>query len=100
MPGTTTSNMFFYVYVLESLKDGERYIGITNDLKRRIEEHNNGRNFGTSYRRPFKLIYCEICTNEDDAKRREKYLKCTGGRRFLAKRLRCCYASRASSLKL
>lgn len=99
MLGTTTSNMFFYVYVLESLKDGEKYIGITNNLNRRIEEHNKGLNFSTDYRRPFKLIYCEVCTNEDDAKRREKYLKCTGGRRFLAKRLRCYYALR-ESLKL
>jgi len=97
MPGTTTSKMFFYVYVLESLKDGDKYVGFTTDLKKRTEEHNKGRNFSTNPRKPFKLIYSEVCTNEDDARRREKYLKGTGGRRFLAKRLRCYFADRASS---
>ncbi len=34
--------MFFWIYVLESIKNGERYIGYTNNLKRRLEEHNKG----------------------------------------------------------
>lgn len=80
--------MFFhYIYVLESLKDGERYIGYTNNLKRRLEEHNKGLSFSTKYRLPFKLIYFEGCINEDDAKRREYYLKTTQGRRFLGLRM-------------
>ena len=87
MPGNTTSNMFFYVYVLESLKDGNRYIGYTNNIKRRIKEHQAGYNFSTEFRRPFKLIYFEGCLNEQDAKRRENYLKSTQGRRFLGLRL-------------
>ncbi len=41
-----------------------------------------------------KLIYFEACTNEDDAKRREDYLKTTRGRRFLAKRLKSYYKSK------
>lgn len=96
MPSTTTSNMFFYVYVLESLKDGDRYVGFTNNLKRRIEEHNKGRNFSTNPRKPFKLIYVEICTNKNDAIRRERYFKSTMGRRYITKRLRCYYLSRTS----
>lgn len=79
--------MFFYVYVLESLKDSERYIGYTNNLKRRVEEHNGGLSFSTKFRLPFKVIYFEGCTNENDAKRREGYLKTTQGRRFLGLRL-------------
>ena len=35
--GNTTFNTFFYVYVLKSSKDGNRYIGYTNNLKRRIK---------------------------------------------------------------
>ena len=50
MPGATTSNVFSYVYVLESLKDGDRYIGFSKNLKKRIEEHNKGRNFSTNLR--------------------------------------------------
>lgn len=87
MPSTTTSMMFFYVYVLESLKDNKRYIGYTNNLKRRIEEHQKGKSLSTKPRLPMKLIYFEACTNKEDAQRRERYFKVTGGRRFLAKRL-------------
>ena len=79
--------MFFYTYVLLSFKDNEYYIGYTNDLKRRIEEHNVGKNFSTKSRMPLKLIYFEACLNEDDAKQREKYFKSTIGRRYLSKRL-------------
>ena len=45
MPSNTTSNMFFYTYVLESLKDGLRYVGYTANLKKRIKEHQEGYNF-------------------------------------------------------
>ena len=43
MPSNTTSSMFFYIYVLESKKDKELYIGYTNNLRKRIEEHNKGK---------------------------------------------------------
>jgi len=79
--------MFCYVYVLESLKDGKLYIGYTNNLKRRLAEHEKGLNFSTKFRLPFKLIYFEGCTSEKDAKRREKYLKTTQARKFIALRL-------------
>ena len=88
MPSSTTSNNFYYVYVLVSLKDNKRYVGYTADLRKRLTEHNLGKNFSTAYRRPFKLIYYEACLSQKDAIRREHYLKTTGGRRFLAKRLR------------
>jgi putative endonuclease len=91
MPGRTNSNMFFYVYILESLKDGKRYIGYTKDLRKRLEEHNSGKNTSTKYRTPFKLVYYEACLDIEDAKRREQYFKVTGGRRFLAKRLKSYY---------
>ncbi|MCK6462793.1 MAG: GIY-YIG nuclease family protein [Candidatus Pacebacteria bacterium] len=80
--------MFFYVYALRSLRDGKMYIGYTNNLRRRLEEHNSGENISTKPRRPLKLIYYEACVCESDARRREKYFKVTGGRRFLAKRLK------------
>lgn len=79
--------MFFYVYVLESLKDGNRYIGYTTDLDKRLKEHKAGESFSTTSRRPLKLIYFEGCLSELDAKRREHYLKGTQGRRFLGLRL-------------
>ena len=88
MPSNITSMVFFYTYVLLSEKDGEHYIGHTNNLRKRLEEHNAGKNFSTKPRRPLNLIYYEACLNEEDAKQREKYLKNTVGRRYLSKRLR------------
>jgi len=79
------------VYVLESLKDKKHYIGYTNNLRRRIEEHNLGKSFATRPRRPLKLVYYEACLNQEDARRREEYFKVTGGRRFLVKRLKSYY---------
>ena len=95
MPSTTTSTTrFYYVYVLESLKDSKRYIGFTTNLPERIKAHNKGLSFATKFRLPFKPVYFEGCTNEQDATRREKYLKTTGGRRFLSKRLIIYYQSK------
>jgi putative endonuclease len=79
----------FYVYVLKSLKDEELYIGSTNNLKRRLKEHQNGESFPTKLRRPFELIYYEAYKNEKDARLREQALKLRGNaRRFLKERLR------------
>lgn len=79
---------FFWIYVLLSLKDKKRYIGFTAGLKNRLKEHGEGKVFSTKHRRPLILIYAEGCLNEEDARRREKHLKTTDGRRFLAKRLK------------
>lgn len=90
MPSRTTldRNLFYYVYVLESMSDGKRYVGMTDDLRRRFQEHQAGKSFATAPRRPFLLIYYEAGRSYRDAQHREKYLKTTEGRRFLEKRLR------------
>ena len=62
----------FYIYLLKSKKDEGLYIGFTNSLKRRIEDHNNGLVLSTRLRRPFELIYCEGYKSEKDARKREK----------------------------
>lgn len=67
--------MGYYVYILQSGKDGKFYTGYTTDLKRRFKEHQEGLSMSTKNRRPFKLIYYEFCLSEKDAKCREKYLK-------------------------
>ena len=65
----------FYVYVLKSKKDGKFYTGSTNNLRKRFEEHNNGKVFSTKNRRPFELIYYEAYKSEKDARKRESNLK-------------------------
>jgi len=88
MPGRTISNRFYYVYVLRSKQDKKNYIGYTSDLRKRVNEHEQGLTTSTRSRRPLVLIYYEACLSKEDAKRREYYFKATGGRRFLAKRLK------------
>lgn len=77
----------FYIYCLESKTCDELYFGYTNNLKRRFREHNQGLNFSTKRYMPWKLIYYEACLNEDDAKRREGYLKTSTGRRMFRRRI-------------
>lgn len=78
---------FYYVYVLQSEKDHQLYTGLTIDLKTRFEEHNNGEVSQTQNRRPMKLIYYEACLNQQDAIKRERYLKTTWGKRYIKSRL-------------
>jgi len=80
--------IWFYTYVLISQKDGKFYTGVTNNLKRRFEQHNAGLGFSTKHRVPLKLIYFEACLNKDDAYRRERYLKTGMGKRFLKNRFK------------
>ena len=72
-----------YVYVLKSFKDHKRYIGLSNNLERRLEEHNNGKVTATKFRRPFKLIYFEEFNSRSEAAKREKFFKTGKGREFL-----------------
>jgi len=79
---------FYYVYILLSLYDKNFYIGLTNDLKRRLSEHKQGKNISTAKRLPLRLIYYEAFTSEKDARRREKYFKTTKGKKTLRLMLR------------
>ncbi|MEK7598363.1 MAG: GIY-YIG nuclease family protein [Patescibacteria group bacterium] len=89
MPRSETSKaIMFYVYVLESLKNGDLYFGYAHDLKKRFLKHNRGLNQSTRPYLPWKIIYYEACLNEKDAKRRERYLKTTQGRRLMKRRLK------------
>jgi len=78
----------FYTYVLQSDNDGEFYTGYTTDLKLRFEQHQKGRVESTRNRLPLNLIYYEACLRQEDALRRERYLKTYNGKRFLHKRLK------------
>ncbi len=78
----------YYTYVLQSEKDAQFYVGFTKDLKLRFEKHSKGQVESTRDRRPLNLIYYEACLSQDDATKREKYLKTYHGRMFLKNRLK------------
>jgi len=65
----------FYVYIIKSLKDKKLYIGYTSNLRLRIKQHNSKLNKSTKYRAPFKLVYYEAYTSQNDALKREHNLK-------------------------
>jgi putative endonuclease len=77
-----------HVYLIFSDKDGKFFKGSTEDLKRRIAEHEAGYVKSTVRRKPLKLIYYEACLNEADARVRERYLKSGAGKKYLRNRLK------------
>ena len=77
-----------YIYVLKSKKDLKRYIGLTNNLERRLLLHNSGKVKATKNRRPFELIYFEKFENRTKAAKREKFLKSGKVREYLNSNLK------------
>ncbi len=100
MPGSENSIaiMFYYVYVLQSIKNQSLYIGYTADLKKRLSEHNRGLNFSTKPYRPWELIYYEAYRDRKDAERREEYLKTSQGARLLKRMLKEYFYAKPASL--
>ena len=79
---------YYYVYVLQSIKDAKLYVGFTANLQRRLHEHNTGIVESTKNRRPFQLNYWEGSMNQKDATRREQYLKSAWEKRYIKNRLK------------
>jgi len=65
----------YYVYVLQSKKDHSIYVGYTNDLKRRFEDHNKGLCGSTEHKTPHRIVAYEAYSSENDARIRERRLK-------------------------
>ena len=80
--------MFYYVYILKSLKNNSLYIGYTIDLRTRFRRHNNREIIATKPFTPYKLIFYEAFSDRIDAKNREEYLKGGYGRRSIKALLR------------
>lgn len=73
----------YYVYILQSLKDNRYYIGYTDNIERRITEHNSGKTKSLNYRLPLKLIYKEEYLSKIAAIKRERIIKSyKGGNAF------------------
>jgi putative endonuclease len=75
----------YIVYVLQSETFKRVYIGMTNDLERRIKEHNIGKTKSTRFYKPWKVLFTESFSNRTEARKREKYLKSGIGREFIKK---------------
>ena len=77
-----------YVYLLESVSaPGQRYVGVTSDIKRRIADHNAGKSSHTSKYAPWKLVTYVAFSDRQKAEAFERYLKSGSGHAFAKKRL-------------
>jgi predicted GIY-YIG superfamily endonuclease len=77
-----------YVYLLESqVLSGQRYVGVTSDLKQRLAEHNAGKSPHTSKYVPWRLVTYVAFSDREKAAVFERYLKSGSGHAFARKRL-------------
>jgi predicted GIY-YIG superfamily endonuclease len=79
--------MDIYIYVLINGINDEKYVGISNDIDRRLIEHNRGTNRYTKAFLPWTIAFSEIFPDYKSARVREKYLKSAAGRRFIKNHL-------------
>ena len=73
----------FFVYVLYSIKFKRTYTGLTENINRRVKEHNSKQNRSTKAYTPWILIYQEEFESRVESRKREKYLKSGNGREYL-----------------
>jgi len=76
-----------FVYVLKSQKDGNLYVGCTEDLQKRLKYHNSGKVRSTEARIPFVILYSEAYDSKYEAFRIEKYYKTAKGKKELSIKL-------------
>src|SRR5438445_5517428 len=78
----------WYVYIIRSVEfPDQEYTGATEDLKRRISDHNTGKSSHTAKFKPWKLVWYCAFPDKYKALAFEKYLKSHSGRAFAKKRL-------------
>ncbi|MDO8443005.1 MAG: GIY-YIG nuclease family protein [bacterium] len=77
----------YFVYLIQSQQDNSFYTGITENLKKRINEHNNGSSVYSATKRPFIPVWYCIFSNKQRALAFEKYLKSGSGIAFRNKHL-------------
>ncbi len=78
--------IMWYVYILKR-SNNTLYIGSTNNLRRRLAEHQQGKSKSTTYLQPIILMAYISVSNEQIARSLEKYLKTGSGKAFLKKRI-------------
>ena len=73
----------YYVYVLKSELINTYYVGLTNNIERRLKQHEQGQSPSTKWRLPLQLIHVEICETRIEARKKEKYFKSGFGREII-----------------
>ncbi len=78
----------YYVYIIKSITNPNQiYVGYTENIKKRLSDHNSGSSDHASKYKPWKLVMCLMFIDQEKATEFEKYLKSHSGRAFRDKRL-------------
>lgn len=82
--GQWQSTKMYYLYIIKSNTDKKFYTSITDNIDRRLKEHNgyNPSTSSTVNRTDFQLIYAEECETRIEARIREKFWKSGQGREY------------------
>lgn len=72
-----------FVYVMRSEVDGRFYVGMSQNVQKRLQEHNTGRTRSTKGYAPWKLFFQETFEDRSTARKREKYLKSGYGKQWI-----------------
>jgi putative endonuclease len=83
--GSIPAGATIFVYCLSKTVNKEIYVGISNDVERRLAQHNKGGNRYTKAYVPWKVIYTEPHPSYQVARVREKYFKSAAGKKHLHK---------------
>lgn len=75
----------YFVYILKSDKNGDIYIGSTDNVEKRLNQHNSGKVKSTKFYQPWKLLEYREYRTRSEAVRQERFLK-TGQQKELLKR--------------
>jgi putative endonuclease len=67
--------MAYYIYILQSVKDGSFYVGSTQDVEARLRRHNQGRSKYTKAKRPWRVVHQETFATRSEATQREAEIK-------------------------
>ncbi|HSL87254.1 MAG TPA: GIY-YIG nuclease family protein [Bacteroidales bacterium] len=78
----------FYLYAIVCHKESRIYVGISQNVERRIQEHNSGKVSSTKYYAPWVLFYKEVAGKATEARKLEKHYKSAAGKRKLHKILK------------
>ena len=73
----------FTVYIIYSSVIDKFYTGQTEDIQRRLEEHNRGKTSFSAQGMPWTLVYSKDCSSRSEAIKLEKFIKKRGASRFL-----------------
>ena len=79
--------MDYYAYVLQSAKNQKFYYGHTQNLEKRLKDHNAGKTKSTKPNLPYEIVFYEVCKTRRDAIKKEKFFKTGLGRGYIKNKI-------------